>query len=116
MRFRRISFPISALLSIIAILLYFFHGLNFGIDFLGEESHIVGVAAETLEQLASLLYRPAAERQVLYTPEAADAEGALSTGQPVVRPERISVDEAIAGEPLPVLAMLLDGLIERRGE
>jgi preprotein translocase subunit SecF len=35
MRFRRISFPISAVLSIVAILLYFFHGLNFGIDFVG---------------------------------------------------------------------------------
>jgi preprotein translocase subunit SecF len=35
MRFRRISFPISAVLSIAAILLYFFHGLNFGIDFIG---------------------------------------------------------------------------------
>src|ERR1700690_2765020 len=35
MRFRRISFPISALLSIAAILLYFYHGLNFGIDFVG---------------------------------------------------------------------------------
>ncbi len=35
MRFRRISFPISALLSIAAIALYFFHGLNFGIDFIG---------------------------------------------------------------------------------
>jgi preprotein translocase subunit SecF len=35
MRFRRISFPISAALSIVAILLYFFHGLNFGIDFIG---------------------------------------------------------------------------------
>ena len=35
MRFRRISFPISALLSIAAIPLYFFHGLNFGIDFVG---------------------------------------------------------------------------------
>src|SRR5262245_7772845 len=35
MRFRRISFPISALLSIIAICLYFFVGLNFGIDFVG---------------------------------------------------------------------------------
>nr|WP_208408068.1 protein translocase subunit SecF [Variibacter gotjawalensis] len=34
-RFRRISFPISALLSIIAIVLYFTHGLNFGIDFKG---------------------------------------------------------------------------------
>jgi preprotein translocase subunit SecF len=34
-RFRRISFPISALLSIIAITLYFTHGLNFGIDFIG---------------------------------------------------------------------------------
>src|SRR5437016_13652225 len=35
MRFRRISFPMSALLSILAISLYFFHGLNFGIDFIG---------------------------------------------------------------------------------
>lgn len=35
MRFRRISFPISALASIAAILLYFFFGLNFGIDFKG---------------------------------------------------------------------------------
>ncbi|MEA2975169.1 MAG: preprotein translocase subunit SecF [Alphaproteobacteria bacterium] len=35
MRLRRVSFPISALLSIIAISLYFFHGLNFGIDFKG---------------------------------------------------------------------------------
>jgi preprotein translocase subunit SecF len=35
MRFRRISFPSSAVLSIVAILLFFFHGLNFGIDFIG---------------------------------------------------------------------------------
>jgi len=35
MRFRRISFPLSALLSILAITLYFVHGLNFGIDFVG---------------------------------------------------------------------------------
>ena len=34
-RFRRISFPISAVLSILAIALYFTHGLNFGIDFRG---------------------------------------------------------------------------------
>jgi len=34
-RFRRFSFPMSALLSIIAITLYFTHGLNFGIDFKG---------------------------------------------------------------------------------
>ena len=34
-RFRRISFPISALLSIVAITLFFTHGLNFGIDFRG---------------------------------------------------------------------------------
>src|ERR1700693_1512050 len=32
MRFRRISFPISALASILAISLYFLHGLHFGID------------------------------------------------------------------------------------
>ena len=35
MRFRRISFPISAMLSIVAITLFFTHGLNFGIDFKG---------------------------------------------------------------------------------
>jgi preprotein translocase subunit SecF len=35
MRFRRVSFPMSAALSIIAIALFFFHGLNFGIDFVG---------------------------------------------------------------------------------
>jgi preprotein translocase subunit SecF len=34
-RFRRISFPISAVLSIVAITLYFAVGLNFGIDFIG---------------------------------------------------------------------------------
>jgi preprotein translocase subunit SecF len=34
-RFRRISFPVSAVLSIVAIVLYFTHGLNFGIDFKG---------------------------------------------------------------------------------
>lgn len=34
-RFRRISFPISAALSILALTLYFTHGLNFGIDFKG---------------------------------------------------------------------------------
>ncbi|MBN8970147.1 MAG: protein translocase subunit SecF [Rhizobiales bacterium] len=35
MDFRRFSFPISAVLTIIAITLYFVHGLNFGIDFRG---------------------------------------------------------------------------------
>ena len=35
MRFRRISFPVSALLSIVAILLFFHPGLNLGIDFVG---------------------------------------------------------------------------------
>ncbi len=35
LRFRRVSFPISAAMSILAIFLYFYHGLNFGIDFKG---------------------------------------------------------------------------------
>lgn len=35
MRFRRISFPISAVLSIAAIFLFFFNGLNLGVDFVG---------------------------------------------------------------------------------
>jgi preprotein translocase subunit SecF len=34
-QFRRISFPVSAMLSIVAITLFFTHGLNFGIDFKG---------------------------------------------------------------------------------
>lgn len=34
-RFRRISFPISAVLSIVAMSVYFFIGLNFGVDFTG---------------------------------------------------------------------------------
>ena len=35
MRFRRISFPLSAILSVLAIVAYFAIGLNFGIDFIG---------------------------------------------------------------------------------
>ena len=35
MRFRRISFPTSAVLSVLAIVAYFTLGLNFGIDFIG---------------------------------------------------------------------------------
>lgn len=35
MRFRRVSFPISAVLSMVAIVLYFHPGLNLGIDFRG---------------------------------------------------------------------------------
>ncbi len=35
MRFRRVSFPMSAMLSIVAIILYFHPGLNLGIDFRG---------------------------------------------------------------------------------
>jgi preprotein translocase subunit SecF len=35
MRFRRMSFPFSAALSILAVLAFFFVGMNFGIDFRG---------------------------------------------------------------------------------
>jgi preprotein translocase subunit SecF len=35
MRFRRISFPTSAILSVLAVVAYFTVGLNFGIDFIG---------------------------------------------------------------------------------
>src|SRR5437763_12948255 len=35
MRFRRISFPISAILSIVAVVLFFHPGLTLGIDFVG---------------------------------------------------------------------------------
>ena len=35
MRLRRLSYPLSAILSIVAVLLFFFVGMNFGIDFSG---------------------------------------------------------------------------------
>ena len=35
MRFRRVSYPLSALLSIISVLMFLFVGMNFGIDFAG---------------------------------------------------------------------------------
>lgn len=57
MRFRRISFPISAVLSILAISLYFFHGLNFGIDFKGGllmEVHAKSGPADLAKMRASL--------------------------------------------------------------
>jgi preprotein translocase subunit SecF len=35
MRFRRVSYPFSALLSLVAVALFIFKGMNFGIDFAG---------------------------------------------------------------------------------
>jgi len=35
MRFRRVSYPLSAALSIVSVLLFLFVGMNFGIDFAG---------------------------------------------------------------------------------
>ena len=50
MRFRRISFPISALMSILAISLYFFHGLNFGIDFKEYEQLAMDLMVKIIER------------------------------------------------------------------
>ncbi len=57
MRFRRISFPVSAMMSILAISLYFFHGLNFGIDFKGGtlmEVRTISGAADIANMRAAL--------------------------------------------------------------
>ena len=35
MRFRRVSYPLSAALSIVSVVLFLFVGMNFGIDFAG---------------------------------------------------------------------------------
>jgi preprotein translocase subunit SecF len=35
MRFRRVSYPFSAVLSLVSVALFIFHGMNFGIDFAG---------------------------------------------------------------------------------
>jgi preprotein translocase subunit SecF len=49
MRFRRISFPLSAIASILAMVLYFTHGLNFGIDFVGGSLLEVQTKAEAAD-------------------------------------------------------------------
>ncbi len=49
MRFRRISFPISALMSIIALGAFLVMGLNFGIDFKGGTLLVVRYANNTLD-------------------------------------------------------------------
>ena len=57
MRFRRISFPLSAIASILAMVLYFSHGLNFGIDFVGGtviEVRSKGDVAELTKMRATL--------------------------------------------------------------
>src|SRR5579863_2490737 len=35
MRFRRVSYPLSACLSIVSVVMFLFVGMNFGIDFAG---------------------------------------------------------------------------------
>jgi preprotein translocase subunit SecF len=56
MRFRRISYPLSAALSIVSVILFLFVGMNFGIDFAGGtqvdirakngEAHIADIRAK----------------------------------------------------------------------
>ena len=60
MRFRRVSFPMSAMLSIVAILLYFHPGLNLGIDFKGGtliEVQSKSGAADVIEAAKAVSYR-----------------------------------------------------------
>jgi preprotein translocase subunit SecF len=56
MRFRRISYPLSAALSIVSVILFLFVGMNYGIDFAGGtqvdirakngEAHIADIRAK----------------------------------------------------------------------
>ena len=61
-RFRRISFPISAMMSILAISLYFFHGLNFGIDFRG--GTLIEVQAKSGQADIAQMRAPLADLQL----------------------------------------------------
>src|SRR6266566_4377020 len=54
-----------------------------GVDLLGEQSDVVGMAEQPLEQLTGLP-GPAGQGKVVDQPEAADDEGGLAGREPVV--------------------------------
>src|SRR3954454_10948817 len=53
-------------------------GTGRGIDLLGEKPHVIGIAAELLEQVPRFVHAPAAEGEVLDGPEAGNAKYALA--------------------------------------
>ena len=77
MRFRRISFPLSALLSIIATLLFFFSGLN--LVFMG----VVGEYVGRIYHQTRFGRRVAVSRLLNFTPETSVA---AASGAPKPRP------------------------------
>jgi len=92
MRFRRVSYPFSALLSLIAVALFIFKGMNFGIDFAGGtviELRAKSGAAEvgTLRTLGEGLHLGDIEVQAFGNPADATLRFGLQSGGDVARIE-----------------------------
>ena len=76
MRFRRVSYPLSAALSIVSVLMFLFVGMNFGIDFAGGTQ--VDIRAKNGEAHTAVM-EPRAHRSMFGVAMIPPAPGMLRT-------------------------------------